>query len=87
MSEYPSNFITSSALVDQYMLLIWKQGKRAKSTLNDCSLQKKKKNRILLCIVSFYLEIDISRMFGQHSDQISEALIDSNVERGAHGVV
>lgn len=41
----------------------------------------------MLCIDSFYLEINISRMFGQHSDQVSEALIDGNVERGAHGVV
>lgn len=45
------------------------------------------KNGILLCIVSFYLEINISRMFGKHSDQVGEALIDGNVERGAHGVV
>lgn len=30
MSEYPSDFITSSAVVDQYMLLIWKQGKTCK---------------------------------------------------------
>lgn len=26
-------------------------------------------------------------MFGKHSDQVGEALIDGNVERGAHGVV
>lgn len=26
-------------------------------------------------------------MFCQHSDQVSEALIDGNVECGAHGVV
>lgn len=26
-------------------------------------------------------------MFGQHPDQVGEALVDGNVERGAHGVV
>lgn len=81
-----SDFFTSSSLLDQYTLLTWTQGKRVKNTLNDCGLLKKK-NRILLCIVSFYLEIDISRMFSQHSDQVGEALIDGNVKRGAHGVV
>lgn len=81
MSEYLDDSITSSTLMDQYMLLTWTQGKTCENTLND------KKNGILLCIVSFYLEIDISRMFGKHSDQVGEALIDGNVERGAHGVV
>lgn len=36
---------------------------------------------------STYLEIDIGRMFSQHSDQVGEALIDGNVKSSAHGVV
>lgn len=35
MSEYLNDFITSSTLVDQYMLLTWTQGKPCENTLND----------------------------------------------------
>lgn len=34
-----------------------------------------------------HLEIDISRMFSQHPHHVSEALVDGDVERRAHGVV
>lgn len=34
-----------------------------------------------------HLEIDVSRVFGQHSHHVGEALIDGDVERRAHGVV
>lgn len=34
-----------------------------------------------------HLEINISRMFGEHAHDICEALVDSNVERRTHGVV
>lgn len=40
----------------------------------------------LFCRTS-HLEIDVSRMFSQHSHHVCEALIDGDVERRAHGVV
>lgn len=49
-----------------------------KNTPDVCSIR--------LCRSS-HLEIDVRRMFSQHSHHVSEALIDSNVERRAHRVV
>lgn len=44
-------------------------------------------NALLRFFCSSHLEIDVSRMFGQHSHHVCEALVDGDVERRAHGVV